>query len=143
MNDARRTRATHDSRRPRGPRYEMSGHTRVVEERHGFPGALRAWGSGGGHVGPPHVDRCHARRCAVALALIVAAGCAPTTEIEFERAPGRGEPLQGRIWDVAAGAFVDPQTLVQRLAPSPHVLPGERPANPQHHTRPRQPLPEL
>ena len=80
----------------------------------------------------------HARRCAVALALIVAAGCAPTTEIEFERAPGRGEPLQGRIWDVAAGAFVDPQTLVQRLAASRYVLLGERHDNPEHHTRQAQ-----
>src|SRR5204863_479545 len=76
--------------------------------------------------------------CAVAFALIVAAGCAPTTEIEFERAPGRGEPLQGRIWDVAAGAFVDPQTLVQRLAASRYVLLGERHDNPEHHTRQAQ-----
>jgi len=30
--------------------------TRVIEERHGFPGALRALGGGGGHVGAPHVD---------------------------------------------------------------------------------------
>jgi hypothetical protein len=29
---------------------------RVIEERHGFPGALRALGGGGGHVGAPHVD---------------------------------------------------------------------------------------
>jgi hypothetical protein len=29
---------------------------RVVEERHGFPGALRASGGVGGHVGAPHVD---------------------------------------------------------------------------------------
>ena len=33
---------------------------RVVEERHGFPGALRAWGGVGGHVVVPHVDRCDA-----------------------------------------------------------------------------------
>ena len=31
--------------------------TRVIEERHGFPGALRALGGVGGHVGAPHVDR--------------------------------------------------------------------------------------
>ena len=30
---------------------------RVVEERHGFPGALRAGGGVGGHVEAPHVDR--------------------------------------------------------------------------------------
>ena len=35
----------------------MSSHARVVEERHGFPAALRALGGLGGHVGVPHVDR--------------------------------------------------------------------------------------
>jgi len=29
---------------------------RVIEERHGFPGALRASGGVGGHIGPPHVQ---------------------------------------------------------------------------------------
>ena len=28
--------------------------TRVIEERHGFPGALRALGAVGGHLGAPH-----------------------------------------------------------------------------------------
>jgi hypothetical protein len=31
--------------------------TRQIEERHGFPGALRTLGGVGGHVGAPHVDR--------------------------------------------------------------------------------------
>jgi len=35
----------------------MSSHARVVEERHGFPGAVRAWGGVGGHVGAPHIDQ--------------------------------------------------------------------------------------
>jgi len=30
---------------------------RMIEERHGFPVALRAVGGVGGHVGAPHVDR--------------------------------------------------------------------------------------
>ena len=30
---------------------------RVTEERDGFPGALRALGGVGGHVGAPHDDR--------------------------------------------------------------------------------------
>jgi len=30
--------------------------TRVAEERHGFPGALRALGGVGGHFGAPHVN---------------------------------------------------------------------------------------
>jgi len=31
--------------------------TRELEECHGFPGALRALGGVGGHVGAPHVER--------------------------------------------------------------------------------------
>jgi hypothetical protein len=27
----------------------------MIEERHGFPGALRALGGVGGHIGAPHV----------------------------------------------------------------------------------------
>ncbi len=30
---------------------------RGIEERHGFPGALRALGGVGGHVGAPHMIR--------------------------------------------------------------------------------------
>jgi hypothetical protein len=30
---------------------------RMTEERHEFPGALRAWGGVGGRVGAPHVVR--------------------------------------------------------------------------------------
>jgi hypothetical protein len=30
---------------------------RVIEKRHGFPGALRALGGVGGHVGAPHVNQ--------------------------------------------------------------------------------------
>ncbi len=30
--------------------------TRVIEERHGFPGALRGLGGVGGRAGAPHVD---------------------------------------------------------------------------------------
>jgi hypothetical protein len=29
--------------------------TRAIEVRHGFPGALRALGGVGGHIGAPHV----------------------------------------------------------------------------------------
>ena len=35
----------------------MSPHNREVEERPGVPGALRALGGVGGHVGAPHVVR--------------------------------------------------------------------------------------
>ena len=30
---------------------------RVIEERHGFPGALRAMGGVGGHVWAPHEEK--------------------------------------------------------------------------------------
>jgi len=30
---------------------------RVIEERHGFPGAFRALGGVGGHFGAPHVAK--------------------------------------------------------------------------------------
>jgi hypothetical protein len=29
--------------------------TRVTEERHGFSGAVRAWGGVGGHIEAPHM----------------------------------------------------------------------------------------
>jgi len=32
-------------------------NARVLEERHRFPGALRALGGVGGHLGAPHVNR--------------------------------------------------------------------------------------
>jgi len=67
VSDARLARATHGARRPRGPRYKLSD-ARLVEERHGFPGALRAWGGLGGHVGAPHVDRYGWDRAIAALA---------------------------------------------------------------------------
>ena len=35
----------------------MSPQNREVEERHGLPGALRARGGVGGHVGASHVVR--------------------------------------------------------------------------------------
>jgi len=75
-----------------------------------------------------------AGRCFIVLLLMVAAGCARTTEIEWESPLGRSQPLAGRIWDVNAGAFVEPRTLVERLALSRYILLGERHDNPDHHT---------
>lgn len=42
-------------------------------------------------------------------------------------------PLEGRIWDVRAGAFVEPQALTQALAAVPFVLLGELHDNESHH----------
>jgi uncharacterized iron-regulated protein len=42
-------------------------------------------------------------------------------------------PLEGRIWDVRAAAFVTPETLWQRAARARHVILGETHDNPEHH----------
>ena len=47
---------------------------------------------------------------------------------------GRGDPLTGRIWDVAAGAFIDRPSLIMRLAQAEFVLLGEKHDNPDHHS---------
>lgn len=46
---------------------------------------------------------------------------------------GRDHPLTGRIWDVAAARFIDPATLVERVAQSRFILLGEKHDNPDHH----------
>ncbi len=46
---------------------------------------------------------------------------------------GRGHPLAGKIWDVAAGSSIDAATLVERLAASQFVLLGEKHDNSDHH----------
>jgi uncharacterized iron-regulated protein len=58
-------------------------------------------------------------------------GAAPE---EVWQAPLRQDhPLVGRIWDVAAGAFIDRATLVGRLRQGGFVLLGEKHDNPDHH----------
>jgi uncharacterized iron-regulated protein len=42
-------------------------------------------------------------------------------------------PLVGRVWDVAAGAFIDSLALVDRLRHGRFVLLGEKHDNPDHH----------
>ena len=42
-------------------------------------------------------------------------------------------PLVGRIWDVAAGGFIDSTALVDRLRRGRFVLLGEKHDNPDHH----------
>jgi uncharacterized iron-regulated protein len=50
------------------------------------------------------------------------------------QAPRRQDhPLVGRIWDVAAGGFIDSTALVDRLARGQFVLLGEKHDNPDHH----------
>jgi len=46
---------------------------------------------------------------------------------------GREHPLVGRIWDVAAGEFIDSAALIDRLRRGRFVLLGEKHDNPDHH----------
>jgi len=46
---------------------------------------------------------------------------------------GRDHPLTGRIWDVAAGAFIAEDRLLDRLASVRFVVAGESHNNPDHH----------
>ena len=70
---------------------------------------------------------------ACVAAIIALTGC--TTY----RAPGAESgpvhPLEGRIWSVREGAFIDYEDLAGRLLASDHVLLGEIHINPEHHRR--------
>ncbi|MBI2748369.1 MAG: ChaN family lipoprotein [Burkholderiales bacterium] len=62
-------------------------------------------------------------------ACCLVSACATHTTVS---APG-GHPLVGRVWDVAAGRFVAPDTAYQRAAASRYVLLGERHDSAYHH----------
>jgi uncharacterized iron-regulated protein len=47
--------------------------------------------------------------------------------------PATQESLEGRIWDLRAGHFIDQQTLIEDLAQHHYVLLGEKHDNPEHH----------
>ena len=70
---------------------------------------------------------------------LVATAAAPSatdpsaTSITWEAPVGRDHPLTGRIWDVAAGRFIDEKTLLERLISVRFVLAGESHNNPDHH----------
>lgn len=66
-------------------------------------------------------------------AAVPAASDPAPTGIPWEAPLGRDHPLTGRIWDVAAGRFIDEETLLGRLAPVRFVLAGESHNNPDHH----------
>ncbi|MEM6677062.1 MAG: ChaN family lipoprotein [Pseudomonadota bacterium] len=50
-------------------------------------------------------------------------------------APATGHPLQGRVWDRAAGAEITPETLLQRLHEADVTILGETHDNSVHHAR--------
>src|SRR5215475_6430614 len=53
---------------------------------------------------------------------------------ELWQAPlGQDHPVVGRIWDTAAGEFIDRDALVDRLRRGRFVLLGEKHDNPDHH----------
>jgi uncharacterized iron-regulated protein len=75
-------------------------------------------------------------RAGVVAALVVAlAGCATAQPPvpPWEAGLGRDHPLTGRIWASSAGAFIEPQQLLARLATARFVLLGEKHDNPDHH----------
>ena len=74
-------------------------------------------------------------RCrALVLLVTLLAGCAAGgAGVAWQSRLGREHPLVGRIWDVAAGRFVDEPTLVARITPARYVLLGEKHDNADHH----------
>jgi uncharacterized iron-regulated protein len=70
---------------------------------------------------------------AVALALLVAAGCGRAAKIEWESPVEREHPLVGKVWDVSANTTISESALSSRLAGSRFVMLGERHDNPDHH----------
>ncbi len=62
--------------------------------------------------------------------LLTLTGCARST---WTSRFGRDHPLAGRIWDVNAGRFVEPEALVEHARGSTFVLLGEQHDNPDHH----------
>lgn len=64
----------------------------------------------------------------VLVACCLVSACATHTT-----ASAPGHPLDGRIWDVAAGRFIAAGTAYQRAASSRYVLLGEKHDNEYHH----------
>jgi uncharacterized iron-regulated protein len=54
-------------------------------------------------------------------------------DASWETTVEKDHPLVGKIWDVSAGAFIDPATLSQRLMLGRFVLLGEKHDNADHH----------
>ncbi|MFP2902049.1 ChaN family lipoprotein [Corallococcus sp. 4LFB] len=73
------------------------------------------------------------------LVLALSLGCAsrqqpsPTAAREWATSLHRDHPLVGRIWDVAAGRFVDESALRAAVVSARFVLIGERHDHPDHH----------
>jgi len=70
----------------------------------------------------------HARRLFCLAGILTLASCA-----HFTNPYGTQHPLAGKIWDVAAGRFVEPSVLIERATESKFVLLGEIHDNEEHH----------
>lgn len=64
------------------------------------------------------------------LAIVVLSGCSATL---WQSPLSRNHVLVGRVWDVAAGKFIDRKTIEMRLARADFLLLGEKHDNPDHH----------
>ncbi|RKH67015.1 ChaN family lipoprotein [Corallococcus aberystwythensis] len=79
------------------------------------------------------------KRLPFVLVLALVPGCAsqqhpsPPPAREWATTLYRDHPLVGRIWDVAAGRFVDESALRAAVVPARFVLLGERHDHPDHH----------
>ncbi|MDO8340647.1 MAG: ChaN family lipoprotein, partial [Candidatus Woesebacteria bacterium] len=78
---------------------------------------------------PPIGFRALPRLLPALLALLLA-GC---TLIPPGTLRDTDHPLAGRLWDVAAQAFIDETELLRRAAPAEVLLLGETHDNPEHH----------
>lgn len=76
-------------------------------------------------------DYRHPIRAAVAawIGLTLAACATAHWRSEY----GRNHRLAGRVWDVAAATFIEPEVLFGRLAGADFILLGEKHDNPDHH----------
>lgn len=71
---------------------------------------------------------------ALLVVLLTLASCRTgATGMAWQSPVGREHRLTGRIWDVAAGRFVDEHGVFARIAGVRYVLLGEKHDNPDHH----------
>lgn len=67
------------------------------------------------------------------VACLFGVAAAADTAPSWQAPLGRDHPLTGRIWDTAAGRFIDQATLFDRVVDVRFVVTGESHNNPDHH----------
>ena len=84
-------------------------------------------------------ERTALRRCSrwlgtwLLLAALSACAAPHGTDQPRQAEFGRDHPLTGRIWDTAAGRYIDEAALLRHLAAAQYVVLGETHDNPDHH----------